>query len=400
MLSLEQAQEAILHGVRRCRESETVNLALAHGRYLATPMRAAVDYPAFDNSSMDGYALSTSDLSARENKLPVLGESRCGSAPETLTPGTAMRIFTGAPLPAGADAVVIQEDVRHDGSGLVLPKTVQAGQNIRRRGGDFQAGDLLYEAGRRLGAFDLSVLASAGIALPPVYRRARVLVVSTGDELATPGNELGPGQVYESNRLVLALQLQRAGVDVTDGGIIADDTDALRGVARRGIEYDFVITSGGASVGDRDLVKQVFGEFGEIHFWKARIKPGKPIAFGYLGERTHFFALPGNPVSSLVTYKMFVEPALTTWHHGRVERFMLNAAAANDFNRQPGRTEFLRARLHQENGKLLATALRGQESHMVGTLRDTNALIRIEADSHGFHAGDNLAVVPLRIDWD
>lgn len=400
MLTLEQAQAAILAEVRHCSEVETVALDDACGRFSAAELRAAIDYPPFDNSSMDGYAVCAVDLEGHDFVLPVVGESSCGSAPAPLAPGTTMRIFTGAPLPAGADTVVIQEDVRVDDGKVVFPQPVGAHQNIRRRGGDFPAGELLYGRGQRLSAYDLALLSSAGLATIPVFRRARVLIVATGDELVARGTALKPGQIYESNRVALLLQLRQSGFDVVDGGVVRDDADALHRVLRDAVEYDFIITSGGASVGDHDLVKRVFDEIGEINFWKARIKPGKPIAFGHVGKHTHFFALPGNPVSSLVGYKLFVEPALIAWHHGHTDRLMLTATAANEFRREAGRTEFLRARLHGENGKLYATALRGQESHMVGALRDTNAFIRVEVDSTGFHAGDSVLVVPLRVDWD
>lgn len=400
MLTLEQAQAAILAQVRRCAEVETVALEDACGRYAAAELRAAIDYPPFDNTSMDGYAVRTADLERHDFVLPVVGESSCGAVPAALAPGTAMRIFTGAPLPAGADTVVIQEDVRAGDGKAAFPKSVRPDQNIRLRGGDFHAGDLLYNRGRRLSAYDLALSSSAGLATIPVFRRARVLVIATGDELVARGTALKPGQIYESNRLALLLQLRQSGLDAVDGGVVRDDADALRQVLRDTSGYDFVITSGGASVGDHDLVKRVFAEIGQINFWKARIKPGKPIAFGHVGERTHFFALPGNPVSSLVGYKLFVEPALIAWHHGDPDRLMLTATAANEFRRAAGRTEFLRARLHGENGKLYATVLRGQESHMVGPLRDTNAFIRVEADSTGFRTGESVAVVPLRINWD
>jgi molybdopterin molybdotransferase len=163
----------------------------------------------------------------------------------------------------------------------------------------------------------------------------------------------------------------------------------------RAHEFDFVITSGGASAGDRDLVKQAFSEVGELHLWKVRVKPGKPLAFGRIRERTHFFALPGNPVSTLVTYKLFIEPAIVLWHHATPQQWLLDATAVNAFERQPGRTEFLRARLHTVSGRLMAEALRGQGSHMVGPLRHTNGFIRVEADSRGFAAGAAVKVLPL-----
>jgi molybdopterin molybdotransferase len=398
MLTLEQAQAAILAGIRPGGEYETVALAQAVDRFVAEPLVARVDNPAFDNSAMDGYAVRVADLVAGGYVLPLRGESSCGDAPGTLAPGSTMRIFTGAPLPAGADSVVIQEDIRLEDGRVVFPRNVSAGANIRWRGEDFHAGDTLYESGARLSAYDLALLAAAGVADVPVVRRARVLVVATGNELVAPGTPLQPGQIYESNRLATLLQLRELGVEAVDGGTVRDDPAELRALLSRSTDFDFVITSGGASVGDRDLVKQVFAELGTIYFWKARIKPGKPIAFGRVGERTHFFALPGNPVSSLVTYKLFVEPALVAWHGGTPSRLMLTAQAANDFRRRPGRTEFLRARLFSREGALHAEALKGQGSHRLYPLRDTNAFIRVAAESDGFRAGQAVAVMPLRLD--
>jgi molybdopterin molybdotransferase len=281
---------------------------------------------------------------------------------------------------------------------VLFPASLSAGQNIRRQGEDFRAGDTLYKAGARLAVFDVALLAAAGVSEVTAVRRARALVVATGNELVAPGVPLKPGQIYESNRLATLLQLQELGVEAVDGGTVRDDPGQLRVLLARSTEYDFIITSGGASVGDHDLVKQVFAELGTINFWKARIKPGKPIAFGHIGECTHFFALPGNPVSSLVTFKLFVEPALVAWHGGTPSTLMLTAQAANDFRRRPGRTEFLRARLFSRDGALQAEALRGQGSHMLHPLRDTNALIRVEDDSDGFRAGQAVRVLPLRLD--
>jgi molybdopterin molybdotransferase len=427
MLTLPEAQAEILARVRAADRTETVPLARACGRFAAQGLNAVVDNPAFDNSAMDGYALNSRDLdrlfparsrppvpdavylappwartssipglvATQAGMLPVLGESSCGSAPQTLTPGTAMRIFTGAPLPAGADTVVMQEDVERDGARARFPQDTRAGDHVRRRGEDFRAGEQLYAPGRRLSAYDLALLSAAGVAEVSVVTRPRALVVATGDELVAPGQPLRPGQIYESNRLGTLLQLEALGAETVDGGTVRDDPAALRALLKDAGDYDFIITSGGASVGDHDLVKQVFAEIGEISFWKVKIKPGKPVAFGRVGARTHFFALPGNPVSSLVTFKLFVEPALYAWHHSQLPVFELPAIATNGFQRKPGRMEFLRARLWSENGELKAEALAGQGSHQIGTLRHTNGFIRIGEDSSGFVTGERVNALPL-----
>jgi len=396
MLNLEEARAAILARVTPVAASETVPLAVARGRFVATEVVAAVDNPAFDNSAMDGYAVAYADLAAHGLELPVVGESRCGSRPQALASGTTMRIFTGAPLPDGSDTVVMQEDVKRTGNIAHFPPDIGLGNQVRRRGEDFCAGDTLYSAGQRLSPYDLALLAAAGVAAVPVFRRPRALVVATGDELVSPGEPLQPGQIYESNRLATLLQLEALGVEVVDGGTVRDDPEPLRALLRTSVDFDFIITSGGASVGDHDLVKQVFAEIGEVSFWKARIKPGKPVAFGRVGTRTHFFALPGNPVSSLVTFRLFVEPALYAWHHGVQPWLELPATASNGFRRKAGRLEFLRARVTAAaNGTLQAECLQGQGSHMLGPLRHTNGFILVPEDSAGFATGDAVRVVLL-----
>jgi molybdopterin molybdotransferase len=397
MLTLTQAQAAIQERITPAARVEWVPLRQARGRYAAEAVHARVDNPAFDNSAMDGYACRSADLLAHAHRLPLQGESSCGSAPGVLAAGTAMRIFTGAPLPAGADACAMQEDVTVEHGTAQFPISIGPGENVRHRGEDFRSGELLYAPGRCFSAYDLALLATAGIDRVSVYVQPRVLVIATGDELVVPGMPLKPGQIYESNRLATLVQLEQLGAEALDGGMVRDDPQALRTLLKASGEYDFVITSGGASVGDHDVVKQVFAEIGEINFWKVKIKPGKPVAFGRVGERTHFFALPGNPVSSLVTFKLFVEPALVAWSHGSHHMTELPARAANDFHRQAGRLEFLRAHLYTENGQLLATALPGQGSHMLGTLRKTNGFVKISEDSAGFKQGDPVTAIPLRM---
>jgi len=395
MLSLTEAQAAILARVERSAKPETVPLVHAAGRYAARTLAARVDNPAFDNSAMDGYALRAADAAAPDFMLPVNGESSCGSRPQRLMPGTTMRIFTGAPLPDGADTVVMQEDVERIGDRARFPSGLRAGEQVRRRGEDFRAGDTLYSTGHRLAPYDLALLSAAGLDSVPVWVRPRVLVAATGNELVAPGRPLEPGQIYESNRLATLLLLEALGADAVDGGTVRDDPAALRALLASSGEYDFVITSGGASVGDHDLVRQVFGEIGEIGFWRARIKPGKPVAFGRIGTRTHFFALPGNPVSSLVTFKLFVEPALVAWHHGTSPWREVPAVAVNAFRRKPGRMEFLRARLATRDGRLEAECLPGQGSHQLAPLRHTNGFIVVDEESAGFAAGDAVRALLL-----
>jgi len=397
VLTLEQAQSAIIDAVRPADLTETVLLAEAHGRFLAESATALVDNPAFDNTAMDGYAVNTKELVDNNFILPLQGEAACGDAPGKLAANTCMRIFTGAPLPAGADAVVIQEDIKIVGNDIHFPHTAQPGQNLRHVGEDFRRGDTFFEPGHRLTAGDLALLSSAGVAEVKVWRKPRALVVATGNELVTPGQPLQPGQIYESNRLATSLMLQDLGVDVTDGGSVRDEPGAVRKIFENAAAYDFVITSGGVSVGDHDLVKDAFSEIGTINFWKVRVKPGKPVAFGHIGARCHFLGLPGNPVSSIVTFMLFLEPALYAWNHAPYRMQQVQAILENDFTRHAGRTEFLRAQIHVDNnGALHASVLKGQGSHMIGTLAESNGLVRMESDLSELKRGQSVQVILLR----
>jgi len=397
VLTLYEAQNEIFSKVNQATQIEYVPLAAVCNRFVAEDVSALVGNPAFDNSAMDGYALCYADLAVNNAILPLKGEASCGTAPGDLAPGTTMRIFTGAPLPAGADTVEIQENITIDQNHIHFPASVSSNQNIRRKGEDFDVGQLLYKKGRQILPMDAGLISSAGIAQLPVFKRPRVLVIATGNELIQPGNVLKAGQIYESNKRVTLLQLEALGVEAVDGGTVGDNPQALHEKLAASTEFDFVVTSGGASVGDHDLVKQVFAELGTIDLWRVKIKPGKPVAFGFIGDKTHFFALPGNPVSSLVTFKLFVEPALYHWHHSRHAQLELHAVASNHFSRQAGRMEFLRARLFAEQGVLKAEILQGQGSHMLGTIRYTNGLIRVAEDSCGFKAGDCVSAIPLHL---
>jgi len=397
VLTLSEAQNEIFSKLKPATDVELVSLLATSGRFLAQDVQAQVANPAFDNSAMDGYALCVDDLSSNNAVLPLQGEASCGMAPGDLTPATTMRIFTGAPLPAGADAVEIQENITVKNDAIHFPQPITCNQNIRRKGEDFDENQLLYKKGCQLLPMDAGLLAAAGIAQLPVFKKPRVLVIATGSELVVPGESLKPGQIYESNKLVTLLQLNALGVEAVDGGTVSDDPRALREKLAGLTDYDFVITSGGVSVGDHDLVKQVFSELGTIDLWRVKIKPGKPVAFGLIGEKTHFFALPGNPVSSLITYKLFVEPALYHWHYSRYLNLELNAIASNGFNRRAGRMEFLRARLYTEQGVLRADILPGQGSHMLGTIRHTNGLIRVSEECSGFKEGDVVSAIPLHL---
>ncbi|HKJ70998.1 MAG TPA: gephyrin-like molybdotransferase Glp [Gammaproteobacteria bacterium] len=394
MLSLEDARARVVDAIRPTPDGEVVAVAEAAGRYLAEGPVARVGSPAFDNSAMDGFALRAGDLGEGGGELPVAFTVAAGDDPAPLPAGACARIMTGAPVPPGADAVVMQEKVEAAGDRARFDRRPPPGDNIRRAGEDVTPGAELAAAGERVSPALISVLATAGVAEVRVRRRPRVLVLATGSELRDPGQPLGPGQIHDSNRAALAAALRELGAEVHDGGCVPDDPEALRAAFDKAAGFDLVVTSGGVSVGEFDQVRQVLEERGEIGFWKAAVKPGKPFAFGRLGN-AWFFGVPGNPVSALVTFDQFVRPAVIRWMGGRHAPIRIPAVAGADFQREAtSRTEFLRARLHAEDGRLLATPLTRQGSGMIGGLSRAHGFIVVAAGSHGFGAGEPVTVEP------
>ncbi len=398
MLAVEEARARVVDAIRARDHTERIPAAGADGRYLAVPPVARLGNPAFDNSAMDGFAVRTTDLDPAGGGLPVAFTVAAGDAAGRLPAGACARIMTGAPVPEGADAVVMQEKVETAGDSARFPERPPVGDHIRRAGEDIAVGQALAAAGERVGPALISALITAGVAEVEVVTKPRVFVLSTGSELRDPDAEMGPGQIPDSNRPALLAELARLGVEPVDGGRVADDIDSLRAVLARGGECDAILTSGGVSVGAFDHVKQVLGEAGEIGFWKVAIKPGKPFAFGRLGG-AYFFGLPGNPVSALVTFQQFVRPALIRLMGGTPAIVRTRAEAAAGFERShAARTEFLRARLRWDGGRLLATPLSRQGSGMVGGMSRAHGYVVLEAGSHGFAAGDPVVVEPAG-DW-
>ena len=370
MLSVAQALQKILAdpalAVLQQRPAAELPLPQALHRVLAREQRAAVDVPPWDNSAMDGYALCV-DALANSNTLPVSQVIPAGSYPPPLQAGTAARIFTGAPIPAGADAVEMQENTEAAEGRVHFLQAIKAGANIRRRGEDISKGAVVVSAGTCLQARHLGLLASVGIQQIPVHKKLRVALLSTGDELAEPGQDLQAGQIYNSNRYLLWGLLQALGCEVMDGGIVADDLDATKQCFQRlAADCDVIISSGGVSVGDEDHVKKAIETIGQLELWKISVKPGKPLAFGHInrctGDRCTFFGLPGNPVSAFVTFLLFVKPYLLK-AQGANEVTPLFIEATADFDWPPvrsdkvkagkerkaiGREEYLRARLRAD----------------------------------------------------
>src|SRR5262245_54249535 len=310
LLSVDDALAKLLGGARPIGEVEEIPTLLAAGRVLARAQISSMDVPPMDNSAMDGYAVRLSDLGSAEKKLRVAQRIPAGSVGKPLEPGTAARIFTGAPVPPGADAIVMQEFTKADGDTVSVNKLPQPGEWIRRVGSDIRKGGEILAAGKRLLPQDTGLAASVGIGTLPVVRKLRLGLFFTGDELLMPGEPLAPGRIYNSNRFTLNGLAKAFGCEVRDYGIVPDNLQATRDMLRRAAaENDLIVTSGGVSVGDEDHVKPAVEAEGSLLMWKIAMKPGRPLAFGRVGN-SFFIGLPGNPVSSFVTFLIFVRPFL------------------------------------------------------------------------------------------
>ena len=354
LLSFDEALQKLLAAARPVAEVEAVDTVAAAGRTLARAQASGIVVPPLDNSAMDGYAVRLADIAAPGVRLPVAQRIPAGSVGTPLQPGTAARIFTGAPVPAGADAVVMQELCEHDGEGIVQVNHVpRPGENIRRAGEDIRSGAAILAAGTRLAPQDIGLAASVGLARLPVFRRLRVAVFFTGDELSMPGEALKPGGIYNSNRYTLRGLLAALGCEVRDLGIVPDSLEATRAALRTAAaDSDVIITSGGVSVGEEDHVKAAVQAEGALDLWKIAIKPGKPLAFGKVSPRdTAFIGLPGNPVSTFVTFLMLVRPFLLACQGARVTAPRgLMMRADFDWPKPDRRREFLRVRINGEGG--------------------------------------------------
>ena len=352
MLSATQLLENLLDRARGVTETETVAISAALGRVLATPQTSSITVPPLDNSAMDGYAVRLADVAKPGVSLPVSQRIQAGAVGQPLTAGTAARIFTGAPVPLGADAVLMQEDCIAEGENVVINKLPRPGENIRRAGEDIETGAQILAAGTRFSAAEMGLAASVGLAEVPVFKRLKVACFFTGDELVTPGVPLAPGQIYNSNRYTLTGLVNDLGCELIDLGIVPDTLEATEAaLASAGREADVIVTSGGVSVGEADYVKTAVEKLGQVEMWKVAMKPGKPVVYGQVGN-ADFIVLPGNPVSAFVTFCLFVRPFLLK-RMGVADVLYRAFAVQADFTwSKPGaRREFLRARL-QPNGKL------------------------------------------------
>ncbi|KWR88723.1 molybdopterin molybdotransferase MoeA [Cupriavidus sp. IDO] len=356
MLTMAQALDALLGAARPLAQVEQADTLAANGRVLAAPVTSTLRVPPADNTSMDGYAVRAADIPAAGTRLRVSQRIPAGHVGTALEPGTAARIFTGGLIPGGADAVVMQEQCTAEGEDVIVNHVPQSGEWVRRAGEDIEAGSVILPAGTRLTPQALGLAASVGQAKLDVVRRVRVAVFFTGDELAMPGEPLKPGAIYNSNRFTLRGLLENLGCEVSDFGIVPDTLAATRDTLRRAAQgHDLIITSGGVSVGEEDHIKPAVEAEGRLDMWQIAIKPGKPLAFGQVSnassDAAFFLGLPGNPVSSFVTFLLFVRPFILRLQGvADVAPKRLPLRADFDLPKGDRRNEFLRARLNAEGG--------------------------------------------------
>jgi len=405
LVPLDKARQQLLTGVSTLTGREELPLGEALGRVLAEAQVATLDMPPWDNSAMDGYAVRSADA---RRKLPEAGRFAAGDAPGRLDDDTVARIFTGAPLPHGADAVVMQEDVDTGSGGVSLPAEIKPGQHVRPRGQECRRGEPLLAAGRRLRPQDIGLLASQGVAFVPVVPRLRVALLSTGSELREPGTDLCPGAIYNSNRPMLVGLLRSLGCSVHDCGIVEDDEQRTRAVlAEAADDADLVLSSGGVSVGDADHVRAAVEELGTLHLCRIAIKPGKPFSYGEIAG-TPFMGLPGNPASAFVTFMLLARPWIERRQGRSDRRWRLVASADFDHARPGTREEYVRVRLRDEpasgkarrveapadGNRLWASLYPNQSSGILRSVVGSDALARIPI-GRTVARGDLLEVFPL-----
>ena len=384
LIPYEDALQQLLERALFIEESESLPVVEALGRVLAEDIRSEIDVPPLANSAMDGYAIRIADVQpGGETRLRVTQRIPAGEVGEAVETGTAARIFTGAPIPPNADAVIMQEQVCVEGDEIVFSAEVAPGQNIREAGEDIRAGQVILGNGTRLRAQELGLAASVGRDRVTVCRRPRVGIFFTGDELVEPGQPLAPGQIYDSNRYTLHGLLQSLGCEIIDLGIVGDTLgQTLEALQKASQRADLVITSGGVSVGEEDHVRAALEQLGELDMWRIRIKPGKPLAFGFVGD-TAFLGLPGNPVSVFATFCLFVAPFLKQMTGANdVVAEPLQVRAAFDWPRPDSRREFARARLRRDEGGVLSAEIYPNQSS--GVLMSTSwadGLVEIPEDS-------------------
>lgn len=398
LLPIAEMERLIAERVAPVAEIEQVRLREAAGRVVARDLQAPLDLPSFDNSAVDGYAVRHADLAAGgETTLTVTARVAAGeAATRAVQPGEAARIFTGAPMPPGADTVVMQEDVKLDGSRVTVPPGLGLGANRRLAGEDVRAGSVMLPAGRRMMAADVALAAAQGLTMLPVRRRVTVALFSTGDEVVEPGASRGPGAIYDANRYLLAALLENLGARVTDLGILPDQPDVLRPALIAAAEnHDLVLTSGGVSTGEADYVRATVEQAGRLVFWRVAIKPGRPVAMGVLpgrteGRRAAFVGLPGNPGAVFVTFVRVVRPLLLRLAGATPHPLVaLPVRAAFSYRKKRGRREYVRVSLHPtSDGVVEATKFPQDGAGVITSLTETDGLVELGEDVTSIKPGE------------
>ncbi|MBF0159463.1 MAG: molybdopterin molybdotransferase MoeA [Magnetococcales bacterium] len=401
MISFYEARERVLAGITPVTDEEMVPVTQALGRVLARAIVAPFHVPNHDNSAMDGYAVRIDDLDAvAETRLRVVAYAPAGTAPlSSLVAGTAARIMTGSPVPSGCNAVVMQEEVHRDGDWVVIPPGQKINQHIRPAGEDIVQGSTVLPSGRRLTPADLGIISSLGMTQVSVKRRIRAAILSTGNEIVPAGQPLPPGCVHDSNRINLIGCLTALGSEIMDLGLVRDRHQEITAALRRGGEAaDALISSGGVSEGDLDLVKMVVSELGSVVFWKVAMKPGKPQAYGRLGQAA-FFGLPGNPVSSMVVFLLMVRPALLRLMGALPEPdHRLQLPIKGGWHKRHDRMEFLRGRVHFDPAGAWVESSGGQGSGMLSGMAHANAFVALPEEARQIADGELVDVWLMRYD--
>jgi molybdopterin molybdotransferase len=399
LLTVEATLELIKNGIQRIDKTQKQAIRDALGNTLAEDVISDINVPPHRNSAMDGYAIDSKDLdSAGDIQLKVIGTSFAGAPFEGRVSATeCVRIMTGAMMPEGSDTVIMQEDTERSDDVITINKQHKAGQNVRHPGEDIQQGSVVLKSGKQISPADLGLLSSIGIAEVQTYCKPIVAFFSTGDELKSLGETLGPGDIYDSNRYTLHGMLKKMDVEIVDLGVIADDKTLIQQTLEKAAaSADLILTSGGASVGEADYISEILAEIGQVNFWKVAMKPGKPLAFGHI-NKTPYFGLPGNPVSVMATCYLFVQPAIE-YLKGQKEtsHLSLKAKCLNKLKKAPGRTDFQRGILKQsENGELTVDTTGMQGSHILTSMSMANCFIVIPQQSGNVEAGENVEVLPF-----
>jgi len=389
-LRVDKAREAIRSCLSVVRETESVPVRQALGRVLAEAIVPSINVPSHDNSAMDGYALRLSEKEKYEEIGSALAGRPFGGK---VGAGQCVRVMTGAVMPEGTDTVVIQEVVKQEGKTIVVPPGQKTGQNVRYAGEDLKVGVPVLAPGKLLRPAELGLVASLGISHVKVNRRLRIAFFATGDELASIGSALKEGEVYDSNRYTLHGMLERLGVEIADLGVVRDDPAALEAALRKASRCDAIITTGGVSVGEADFIKPLTAKLGEVLFWKIAMRPGRPMAFGRIGD-AFLFGLPGNPVAVMVTFYEFVRDALLHLS-GRTDDYqipLLKAASAEALRKVPGRTEYQRGILFREAGEWKVRTTGQQGSGVLRSMSEANCFIVLEHERGKVAAGELVQV--------